>query len=203
AVIFDLTNGAPVWPSTDDGYRAAAVATSLGAVEAGRVGAGAGATVAKLGDGSRAGGLGIASVTTGPTTVTALVVVNAVGDIVDPATGAALAAAIDPVGSGRNGREMAIDHAGEARVGENTSIGVVLIDGATDRDTLERCCVAAHDGLARCVVPAHTIFDGDTFFAVARREQRSSPSETLSLTSATEMAVEHAIVSIFAGRSSD
>jgi D-aminopeptidase len=75
----------------------------------------------------------------------------------------------------------------------------VLIDGAVDRGTLQRCCVAAHDGLARCVVPAHTVFDGDTFFAASRRSGEISPGDTLGITTATEMAVEQAIVSIFTG----
>jgi L-aminopeptidase/D-esterase-like protein len=57
--------------------------------------------------------------------------------------------------------------------------------------------VAAHGALARCVVPSHTIFDGDTFFVVAREDGSTTPGDTLALASATEVAVERAIVSIF------
>lgn len=198
AVIYDLGHRAAVWPSAGDGYTAAANAVAVEPPLAGQFGAGTGATVAKLGVGAAQGGIGIASVMLGHTTVTAVVVLNAIGDIVEPATGHMLACASDPDDRGRSGRELVIDAAAEARSGENTTIGAVLIDGVVDRDSLHRCCVAAHNGLARCVVPSHTIFDGDTFFAAARRAGDMSSGETLGITTATELAVEKAIVSIFA-----
>jgi L-aminopeptidase/D-esterase-like protein len=197
AVIFDLANSQAVWPTADDGYQAAATTVPVTDAASGQIGAGTGATVAKLGDGSQSGGLGIASVDTGGMTVTAIVVVNAVGDVFEPESGRALAVSNDPDGSGRTGRDIVLASTASARAGENTSIGVVLIDAAADRDTLQRCCVAAHDALARCIVPAHTIFDGDTFFAAAREPGERSPTDTLAITVATEVAVERAIVSIF------
>jgi len=197
AVIYDLANGAAVWPTADDGYQAAATATTLDSDLAGRIGAGTGATVAKLGGGSQPGGLGIATISVGSMSVTAVVVVNAVGDIVDPANGASLAGAVDAEGRARSARELVLAGAATARSGENTTIGAVLIDGDIDRGSLQRCCVAAHDALARCVVPAHTIFDGDTFFAIGRAVRQLSPVETLRISTATEIAVERAIVSIF------
>jgi L-aminopeptidase/D-esterase-like protein len=197
AVIYDLGHGASVWPTADDGYAAAATAKVVEPPAAGRFGAGTGATVAKLGSGASRGGIGIASVVLGDTTITAVVVLNAVGDVIEPGTGRTLAASTDPDGRGRSGRDLIIAAAAGARAGENTTIGAVLIDGAVDRDSLQRCCVAAHDGLARCVVPAHTIFDGDTFFAAARQSGEMSPGDTLGITTATEMAVEQAIVSMF------
>ncbi len=197
AVIFDLANGLLEWPTAEDGYQATASAIDPEHTHSGRVGAGTGATVAKLGGTSQPGGLGIASAVVGAMTITAIVVVNAVGDIVNPATGDLLAGTNDPDNRGRRGRELVIDRAAVARSGENTSIGVVMIDGAVDRDALQRCCVSAHDALARCVVPAHTVFDGDTFFAACRREGDASPETTLQCTIATEIAVERAITSIF------
>jgi L-aminopeptidase/D-esterase-like protein len=199
AVIYDLGHGSAVWPTADDGYAAAANAVAVEPPLAGQFGAGTGATVAKLGAGASLGGIGIASVEVRTTTVTAIVVLNAIGDIVDPETGQVLARTSDPDDRGRSGRELVIGAAAGPRSGENTSIGAVLIDGAVDRDSLQRCCVAAHNGLARCVVPSHTIFDGDTFFAAARQAGEISPGETLGITTATEMAVEQAIVSIFTG----
>ncbi len=198
AVIYDLANGAAIWPTADDGYQAAATATTVGSDMASRAGAGTGATVAKLGGGSHPGGLGIATISVGSMSVTAVVVVNAVGDIVNPVNGALLAAAVDVDGHSRSARELVLAGAATARSGENTTIGVVLVDGAIDRESLQRCCVAAHDALARCVVPAHTIFDGDTFFAIGRNLGQLSPVETLRVTTATECAVERAIVGIFA-----
>jgi L-aminopeptidase/D-esterase-like protein len=197
AVIYDLGEGLASWPGSDDGYRAAASARPLSEVQSGRWGAGTGATVAKLGNRPSSGGIGIATVTVGETAVTAVVVLNAVGDIVDPATARPLASAGDAATSQPAGRDLVLSSAFTAHAGENTTIGTILIDGAVDRDALQRCCVAAHGALARCVVPSHTIFDGDTFFAVAREEGTTPPGETLVLASATEVAVEKAIVSIF------
>lgn len=197
AVVFDLTNGESIWPTADDGYSAVSSSVPIENVRFGRVGAGTGATVAKLGGDAKPGGLGIATATVGGASVTAIVVVNAVGDIVDPTTGVSLAAATDPEDRGRFGRELAIDAVAELRVGENTTIGAILIDGVADRATLQRCCIAGHDAFARCIVPAHTIFDGDTLFAAARHSGDVSPRQMLALTSATEQAVEQAIVSIF------
>lgn len=196
-VIFDLAEGHPVWPNADDGYHAARSATAPERASFGRVGAGTGATVAKLGGSKQPGGIGAATANVGDVSITAIVVVNAVGDIVDPSTGELLAGSNDPEHRGRRGRDLVIDRAASARSGENTSIGVVLIDGALDRDALRRCCVSAHDALARCIVPAHTVFDGDTFFAACRRDGVATAETTLQCSIAAEIAVERAITRIF------
>jgi L-aminopeptidase/D-esterase-like protein len=197
AVIFDLAVGEPAWPSSDDGYQAARSATTIGEMTPGfgAVGVGTGATVAKLGGTSRSGGLGYATVTRGATSVSAIVALNAVGDVIEPLSGRILAGATDV--PDRSGRDIAIDGMASAGSGENTSIAVILIDAAVDRVTLQRCCISAHAALARCVVPAHTIFDGDTIFSVARTLGDVTERETLGLAAATEVAVEQAIVGLF------
>ena len=89
AVLFDLWVGdARIRPNADAGYAACAAASREAPAE-GSVGAGAGATVGKLFGPGRAmkGGIGSASVTVNGLTVAALVAVNAVGDVIDPATG--------------------------------------------------------------------------------------------------------------------
>lgn len=196
AVIFDLGFGEPRHVLPDDGYAAARSATYTDR-RTGRVGAGSGATVAKLGGAATPGGLGIATVRVGDNDVTAIVVLNALGDIRDPETGRWLARATDPSGARQTGREMAVAAQTRSSAVENTTIGIVLIDGAASRDAMVRCAISAHDALARCVVPAHTLFDGDTFFVVAQSEGSSSPGEILALASATEIAVERAIVGLF------
>lgn len=201
AVIYDLAHGLSVWPMAGDGYQAAVTATAIEVTRPGRIGAGTGATVAKLGDGWQEGGLGIATVGYGTIAVTAVVVLNAIGDVIEPTTGRYLARAIDPDGRERSGRELILARSAAGRSGENTTIGTMLIDGAVDRDCLQRCCIAAHDALARCVIPAHTIFDGDTFFAAARNTGATSPTDTLGIATATELAVEQAIVGIFGDQS--
>ena len=151
AVIFDLMVGdGTVRPDGVAGYAACRMAT--GEPAEGLVGAGTGATVAKLSGGSSPGGLGIVSVRAGAATVTAIMVVNAAGDIWDGERSEWVARS-EPLplapGSG------------------NTTIGAVLTDAALDRDATRRVAMTAHDGLARAVRPAHTDRDGDTIFALA------------------------------------
>jgi len=203
AVIYDLGQGMATWPTADDGYRAAANAKPLSEVTSGRWGAGTGATVAKLGGSPTHGGIGVASVPIGDASVTAIVVLNAVGDVIDPNSVQVLASAAGTSELRDRGRQLVLTQAASASAGENTSIGAIIVDGSVDRDALQRCCVAAHSALARCVVPSHTIFDGDTFFAVSRESGPTSAAQTLALTSATEVAVEQAIVSIFTAPSKD
>lgn len=196
AVVYDLATGAPRLLTPEDGY-AAADAAAFDTRVTGQVGAGAGATVAKFGGKPTRGGLGMATVRLSDREVTAVVVVNALGDIRDPDTGEWLAVADDPEGLGRRGRELALAARLTVRAAEHTSIGAVLVSGSASRDALVRCCIAAHDGLARCVVPAHTLYDGDTFFAAAEREGASSSTEIVRLAAAAELAVERAIVGLF------
>lgn len=199
AVLFDLAVGANRTPSAEDGYAAATRATRL-PVDMGIVGAGTGATVAKLGGTPGGdGGLGVASSDAGSTTVTAIVVLNAVGDIVDPGTSRPLVTSVDPSGYNRSGREMLRLSQASGLEGENTTIGAILIDGGVDGRLLQRACIAAHDALARCVVPAHTIFDGDTFFAVGELLADVPPQRTAAICAAVEIAIEQAIVGLFAG----
>jgi L-aminopeptidase/D-esterase-like protein len=195
AVIFDLPNGAAIAPTAADGHTAASSATSAQSAS-GALGAGTGATVAKLGGTPTAGGLGVATVSVGAGEVTAIVALNALGDVRDPADGRWLARA----STTQTAHELALGAGSTPREGEHTTIGAILISTPADRDALQRCCVSAHDALARCVVPAHTLFDGDTFFAAAPSSTLTPPSVVLALQAATEIAVERAIVGLFADR---
>jgi L-aminopeptidase/D-esterase-like protein len=151
AVIFDLMVGdGTVRPDAAAGYAACRMATHEPAE--GLVGAGTGATVAKLAGGSRPGGLGIVSLRVGAATVTAVMVVNAGGDIWD---------------GERNEWAARSEQRPLAPGAGNTTIGAVFTDAALDRDATRRVAMTAHDGLARAVRPAHTDRDGDTIFAMA------------------------------------
>ena len=170
AVIFDLGVGAPAWPDVEDGPRAAAAA-SAAPPEQGCVGAGTGATVGKvLGHGSATkGGIGTASVRAGGATVGALVVVNAGGDVVDPATGAIVAGARHPDdGRVRRQRRRSCARARDpAPPAQQTTLAVVATDAPLTVEQANHLASVAHDGLARAIRPAHTMFDGDTVFALA------------------------------------
>jgi L-aminopeptidase/D-esterase-like protein len=175
AVIFDLAIGnGRVRPDANAGYAACGMATTDPAE--GLVGAGTGATAAKLRGGRAPGGLGIASARAGAATVAAVMVVNALGDIWD---------------GGRN--EWAARSASEALPPQpgNTTIGAVLTDANLGREAVRRLAMTAHDGLARAIRPAHTDFDGDTLFSLAYGEREANPVE---VQIAAAEAVEKAIV---------
>jgi L-aminopeptidase/D-esterase-like protein len=178
AVIYDLAVGSSsVRPDARMGQEACERASS-DPVEEGQVGAGAGATVGKILGPALAslGGVGTASIKL-PTGVTvgALVVVNAFGDIIDPETGRILAGARAPRGRGwletsraiaqRSAEELSTPASFSAI--ENTTLAVVATDGALTKAQAQRVAMMAHDGLARAIRPVHTMFDGDTIFALS------------------------------------
>lgn len=170
AILFDLNVGdGAIRPDAKAGYRAAKAATA-DAVEQGNVGAGAGATVGKLFGSKRAmkGGLGSASIRAGDLVVGALAAVNAIGDVVDPATGEILAGGLTEGGDGfadsaRYLREGALP---VARPRENTTLGVVAANVDWTQAQATKCAQMAHDGLARAIRPVHMPFDGDVVFAL-------------------------------------
>ena len=156
AVIFDLMAGDPqARPDAAAGYAACRAASA--APEIGAVGAGTGATVAKAGPGDqiKPGGLGIASAPAGPALVSAVMVANSVGGIWDDERGDWVA----PLTSW--------DRASSLLGGANTTIGVVVTDAALTKEQANRVAMVAHDGIARAVRPAHTLYDGDTLFCLA------------------------------------
>lgn len=177
AVIFDLTFGNPrVRPTSESGYRAAQAATSS-AIGEGNVGAGTGATVGKMLGMEHAtkGGLGTASQKiANDVIVAAIVVVNAVGDVVDPRTGVILAGARNPNGSGWLDSGSAIKNAPPPAppVAANTTIGVVATNAALTKEQANIVAMMAHNGIARAIRPAHMLFDGDTLFVFSAGNAR-------------------------------
>ena len=174
AILYDLglEGTERVRPSAECGY-AAASAASTEAPDEGSVGAGAGATVGKFGGTGRPmrGGFGTASVTLeSGLTVAAAVAVNAVGDIVDPATGQIVAGARTEDGRGFADarRLLRSDRGTEAGApGMNTTIGVVATNATLTKAEATKVAQMAQDGLARTIYPAHTTRDGDTVFSLA------------------------------------
>lgn len=197
AILFDLLNGGD--KSWDENpYPAmgrAALAAAAADFELGSHGAGTGATTAGL-----KGGLGSASAVleTGHT-VGALAAVNAVGSsIVDdgPQFWAAPWELEDEFG----GRGMAPSHEGgrvpDTKVGplQNTTIAVVATDAKLTKVQAKRMAVAAHDGLARALVPSHTIMDGDLVFAVSTGERPvDNNQQTIALGHAAACVLARAI----------
>ncbi len=184
AILFDLSVGDPkIRPDAEAGYRACKAASTKPPAE-GNAGAGAGATVGKLFGMKRAmkGGLGSCSIRLpGGLTVGAIVAVNAVGDIIDPSTGRLIAGARTPDGKRVLG-SMAAVLRGEPLPpmfgGTSTTIGVVATDARLDKAQATKVAQMAHDGLARTINPLHTLYDGDTIFALAtgRSAQTDRPA---------------------------
>jgi L-aminopeptidase/D-esterase-like protein len=172
AILFDLGfGGNKVRPGADCGYKAAGAATS-GRVAEGNVGAGAGATVGKIGGGRMPmkSGVGSAAILlANGLIVGAIVAVNAVGDVIDPFTGAVVAGARDTSGKLADARTVLRTGAQTTtpRPGENTTIGVVATNAKLTKAQASRMALMADDGLARALFPSHTLGDGDTVFALA------------------------------------
>ncbi|WP_340107760.1 P1 family peptidase [Pikeienuella sp. HZG-20] len=177
AILFDLLNGGDKdWgahpPYADLGRRALAAAGAD--FRLGTAGAGAGATVAGL-----KGGLGSASLMTGSgAMVGALAAVNALGAATVPggrnfwaapfeigAEFGGLGPAPEPPAAALTFRSKLDMRAAEA--GSNTTIAIVATDAALTQAQATRVAWAAHDGMARALVPAHTLMDGDLVFAAA------------------------------------
>ncbi len=174
AILFDLGVGdGAIRPGASCGA-AAAAAASDGPVPEGNVGAGAGATVGKLGGRGRAmkGGLGSAAITLPDgLVVAALVAVNARGDVVDPSTGAVVAGMRTEDGRGlvdvRTRLRSGILQPPAPEPLQHTTIGVVATNAVLTKTQATKVAQMAHDGLARAIVPAHTSGDGDAIFALA------------------------------------
>jgi len=170
AILYDLNNGgAKDWD--DNPYRAlgrAALAAAGPGFALGSAGAGTGAMTGWL-----KGGLGSASaVTEGGFTVGALVAVNALGS---PTVGQGRhfwAAPWEMDGEfGGLGLPARFAPGAEPRAakaaGQATTIAIVATDAALSQAQATRLAVAAHDGMARALVPSHTLLDGDLVFAAA------------------------------------
>ena len=176
AVLMDLGFGGSsnIRPNAECGYRAASTASD-GPVAEGNVGAGAGSTVGKiLGNRDRAmkAGLGTHAITLpNGLVVAALVAVNAVGDVIDPTTGAVVAGVRTPDGKGlADARKLLRSPQTQANApspGANTTIAVVATNARLTKVQASRMALMADDGLARAINPAHTPADGDTVFSLA------------------------------------
>jgi L-aminopeptidase/D-esterase-like protein len=184
AILFDLWVGDPrIRPDAEAGYAACEAARSEPPAE-GSVGAGAGASIGKLFGIERAmkGGVGSASVRVGGVTVAALVVVNAIGDVIDPRTGKVVAGARSEDGRALVGSMQALlrgESPTHPRPGGATTIGVVATDAVLTKAEASKLAQMAHDGLARSINPVHTLTDGDTLFALATGRAGLAPSMTV------------------------
>jgi L-aminopeptidase/D-esterase-like protein len=152
------------YPDADAGYAATIAAESNDGALEGRVGAGAGATVAKLGGAGsgQPGGIGSAARRLpDDSTLGAIVALNALGDI-----------------HARDGRVLVASSgiAAPPAVGNTTLVGIAT-DLALDRAQCRKLSEIGHDALARQVRPTHTMFDGDVVFTLSTADGGRMPTE--------------------------
>ena len=187
AVIFDLGVGdAKVRPDRDMGYQACLNATDE-PVAMGTVGAGTGATVGKApGVTSSQGGVGSAcKYLDSGLIVSAIMVVNALGNVVDPETGEIVAGGKED-GSFVDITERLLD--ANLVGGTNTTIGVVATNAILTSTEVNRVAEMAHDGMARAVRPSHMMFDGDTLFSLATGTHTGSSVNSVGILAAEVVA---------------
>ena len=190
AAILDLGLGsAKIRPDAAAGYRSCSQATAE-PVAQGNVGAGTGATVGKMAGPAfmMKGGLGSASTRMDDgTLVGAIVTVNALGDVIDPQTQQVIAGTRNPLGGFIFSNPFG-----------NTTIAVIATSASLSKEAINKVAQMAHDGLAQAIRPAHTMFDGDTVFALAlgpALDTRPDPATTalqvsrIGATAATTLAL--------------
>ena len=160
AAILDLAFGsASIRPDATASYRACENATAEPVMQ-GNAGAGTGATVGKMAGPSfmMKGGLGSASTQLSDgALVGALVVVNALGDVIDPQTQQVVAGTRNSTGQGFLATNPF----------DNTTIAVVATTASLTKAQVNKVAQMAHDGIAQTIRPAHTMSDGDVIFALA------------------------------------
>ena len=184
AILFDLINGGNKdWgqfpPYRELGFEAAKNASSD--FKIGSEGAGAGALVAGL-----KGGLGTASIKLeNGITIAALFAVNALGSPLIGDTHHFHAALYEkdsefggyglPSPTPQNPDGLNIKFREQASSVSNTTIGIIATDAILTKPQAKRLAIAAHDGLARALYPAHTPMDGDLIFSVASGRSGVTP----------------------------
>jgi L-aminopeptidase/D-esterase-like protein len=172
AVLFDLTIGDHrVRPDKGMGYQACLNASSVECRQ-GCIGAGTGATVGKILGMHRAmkSGLGCCALESEGLKVGALVAVNCLGDVVDPLSGKKLAGPLnEDMQTLADTEEIMIRSYSDIKslFSGNTTIGVVATNAALTKAQATKLASMAQNGYARTMRPAHSMYDGDTIFAMS------------------------------------
>jgi L-aminopeptidase/D-esterase-like protein len=176
AILYDLTFAKPgVHPTREMGEAAAAAATDKAVVE-GAIGAGTGATVGKILGMKNAmkSGIGTFTVTLDSgVMVSALAAVNAMGDVIDPATAKIIAGARASSGEFANSAQIMKKGLGQGLV-RNTTLVVVATNAALTKVDANRLAHVAQLGMARTINPVNTTSDGDLVVALSVGSEKAS-----------------------------
>lgn len=177
--IFDLTVGdSSTRPTAEMGYEATKRAFEEPNYRDGNFGAGMGATVGKICGMDRCmkSGIGSFAVQIGNLKVGAIVVVNALGDVVDYRTGARVAGLLSEDKKHLDSTTeymFGLNQINENKFAGNTTIGAVLTNAKFDKAHLCKIAGMAHDGYARSIAPVHTSADGDSIYAISVGELKA------------------------------
>jgi L-aminopeptidase/D-esterase-like protein len=196
SILFDLGIGrSDVRPTREMG-QAAAAAANTDAVAEGNVGVGTGCTVGKIRGLRHAmkGGVGSFTVRlTETVTVSALVAVNALGDIIDPASGSIVAGARKAPDSREfvNSAEAILGGVRGKTKGGNTTLAVIATNAKLTKTQATKLAQLAQCGMVRAISPVHTVSDGDTVYALS---VGSETADFLALGVAAAEAVTQAIL---------
>ncbi|MCK5718568.1 MAG: P1 family peptidase [Thiomargarita sp.] len=173
AVIYDFSIGQEYAPTAQDGYNACLSASNISSAQ-GNIGAGTGAVVGKVGgmESAMRGGLGIAQLKlSNELIISAIVVVNSFGDVRNYKNNQIIAGMRDNKSSFVDSVKYIMDgHLKQAYMGTNTVIGAVMTNAKLDKIEVTKIAHKAQIGVAQVITPAHTLYDGDTFFALATGE---------------------------------
>jgi hypothetical protein len=169
------------------------------------VGAGAGALVGKLFGIGRAmkGGIGSASITLGASPWARWWPCNALGDVIDPATGprsGRRAHRRRPRAAAHPRRDPGRAQPNPLLAGTNTTLGIVATDAVLTKAQAHRLAQVAHDGLARAINPVHTMSDGDTVFALGTGKVRTRLGMMRLATLAAEVTARAVVRAVRAAR---
>lgn len=173
AVLFDLTVGdSEIRPDKKMGYNACIDSEKNVKILNGNVGAGCGATIGKIlgPKSSMKSGIGSYAVRVGELEVGAIVAVNAFGDVIDPESGEILAGALDYEKLEFLNTEQVLlkDYENKNnKFNGNTTIGLIVTNAKLNKSETNKIASIAHNGFAKAIYPVHTMYDGDTVFAMA------------------------------------
>lgn len=172
AVLFDLALGDhTIRPDKEMGYEACINAETVLDIQ-GNVGAGTGASVGKFYGMDRAmkSGLGSHAITLEGLKVGAMVAVNCLGHVMDPGTGEILAGPLgEDMKTVLDAEKIMLNAFSNKKnlFSGNTTIGLVATNARFNKTEATKLASMAQNGYARTIRPAHTMYDGDTIFAMS------------------------------------
>lgn len=184
AILFDLTCGSSlIRPDAGMGYQACLNAMDSTSGQTlfpeGNFGAGTGATIGKSLGRAQAmkGGIGSAAFSVGDLQVGAIMAVNCVGDVYDQDEGRVIAGMLNSDRQTLLSSERLIVQQYERKedfYSGNTILGCIITNAILDKAQATKLASVGHDGIARAIRPAHSVYDGDTLFALCTQQVEAS-----------------------------